>query len=163
MTDKDFGKLTRRQFAIPVLAAGASLLAAGTASAQDSHKSGPVVQAGLSPRLTIHVLDVYNGVPAPGLKVDFFRLADDQPEKISSVVTEAGRSPQPLLVDDSYRVGTYELLLHVGDYYAASGAKLPKPPFLTEVPIRFRITDAQVRLHLPILLGPWSYTYSRGS
>ena len=74
-----------------------------------------------------------------------------------------GRSEPPLLIGDSYRTGTYELLLHVDEYFAARKASLPQPSFLSKIPLRVRVTDAGQRIHLPVLFGPWSYNYYRGS
>ena len=57
----------------------------------------------------------------------------------------------------------YEMLLHVDEYFAAKGARLPRPAFLSKVPVRLQIVNTAERIHLPIQFGPWSYTYSRGS
>jgi 5-hydroxyisourate hydrolase len=81
----------------------------------------------------------------------------------SVVMNGNGRSDEPLLIGESYQAGEYELLLHVADYFAAKGAKLPSPPFLTKLPVRMRVVNVAERIHLPIQFGPWSYTYSRGS
>jgi 5-hydroxyisourate hydrolase len=51
----------------------------------------------------------------------------------------------------------------VDDYFAARKANLPQPMFLSKIPLRFRITDVSQRIHLPVLFGPWSYNYYRGS
>ncbi|MNF06905.1 5-hydroxyisourate hydrolase [compost metagenome] len=74
-----------------------------------------------------------------------------------------GRSEPPLLIGDAYRTGTYELVLHVDEYFAARKANLPQPLFLSKIPLRMRVTDASQRIHLPVLFGPWSYNYYRGS
>ena len=55
------------------------------------------------------------------------------------------------------------LVMHVGEYYSALGTKLPSPTFLTNVPIRFGIANANDRYHIAVLFGPWSYAYYRGS
>jgi 5-hydroxyisourate hydrolase len=53
--------------------------------------------------------------------------------------------------------------MHVEDYYAALGTKLPNPAFFSTVPLRFGIADASERYHIAVLFGPWSYSYYRGS
>ena len=68
-----------------------------------------------------------------------------------------------LLVDDALKPGRYEVLLHVGAYFAALGVALPSPNFLDRVPIRFQIRDPRQRYHLPVLFTPWGYSYYRGS
>ena len=37
-------------------------------------------------KLTTHVLDVYSGKPVKGIKVDLYRISNDQRDKIYSVV-----------------------------------------------------------------------------
>lgn len=163
--------LPRRHFIGTTLALAGGLLATRRATAAETgaaaapaQASGPTVLHGVSPRLTIHLLDTYHGMAAAGLKVDFSRLENSRPVPLQSLVIDArGRAESPLLIDETYRAGDYELLLHVGEYFQSKKAPLPEPPFLTEVPIRFTIPDEKERLHLPIQFGPWSYTYSRGS
>lgn len=160
----------RRQFALGGLVLGASALSfarealAADAPAAPAQSAGPIVLHGVSPRLTVHSIDTFHGTAATGLRMDFSRLEGDSWALLQSFRINAnGRADAPLLIDDSYRAGRYELLLHVDEYFAAKGAKLPRPAFLSKIPVRFQITNTQERLHLPIQFGPWSYTYSRGS
>ncbi|WP_326535246.1 hydroxyisourate hydrolase [Pseudorhodoferax sp.] len=163
--------LARRQFAFTGLALGTAALLPRGAAAQGAdtaprpaQASGPILLHGVSPRLTVHALDTFHGTAATGLRIDFARLSDGQAQPLRSIVVNAnGRSDEPLLVGDSYQAGDYELLLHVGDYFAARQARLPAPAFLTQVPVRIRVVNVAERIHLPIQFGPWSYTYSRGS
>lgn len=142
-------------------AAAAPVRAAGTAPLQTA---GPTLQGGLSPRLTIHVLDIHHGTPAAGLRFELSAITGERRTLLRGATTNpVGRTDEPLLVGDTYRPGTYELLLHADEYFAQRQASLPTPPFLAKVPIRFRVADAGERIHLPVLLGPWSYSYYRGS
>ncbi len=59
--------------------------------------------------------------------------------------------------------GRYELIFHVGEYFAGRGYNLPEPSFLDRVPVRFAISDATQHYHVPLLVTPWSYTTYRGS
>jgi 5-hydroxyisourate hydrolase len=166
MTDLPDLRLDRRHFALSTLAIGASALAPSPASAQDkpAQASGPIVLAGVSPRLTIHALDTYHGSAATGLSVDFSTFDGSDYKLVKSLkMNPNGRSDEPVLIGDTYKAGKYEFLLHVDDYFAMKGAKLPTPPFLSKVPIRFQIVNVEERIHLPIQFGPWSYQYSRGS
>ncbi|WP_042879749.1 hydroxyisourate hydrolase [Cupriavidus necator] len=164
---------SRRRFALQSMTLGGGALLAGaswgatpeaTSPAVPNQATGPVQQGGLSPRLTMHALDTWHGTPAAGMRVDLFRIDNGQPRLMQTVTLAAnGRSEPPLLIGDSYRTGTYELLLHVDEYFAARKASLPQPPFLSKIPLRLRVTDASQRIHLPVLVGPWSYNYYRGS
>ncbi|WP_179403851.1 hydroxyisourate hydrolase [Burkholderia guangdongensis] len=179
---------SRRRFALQSMTLGGSVLLAGSARAASPSPSpspspsqeaaavapnqtaGPVQQDGLSPRLTMHGLDTWHGVPAAGLRVELFGIeggAGGEGGELRHLRTvtlaPSGRSEPPLLIGDAYRVGTYELVLHVDEYFAQRNASLPEPPFLSKIPVRFRVTDATQRIHLPVLFGPWNYNYYRGS
>ena len=97
--------------------------------------------------LSTHVLDTVRGKPAAGVAIEL------RGESVSaSVVTnEDGRAslgdPPP---------GEYELVFAIGDYFGDA-------PFLDRVPIRFRIAEAGVHYHVPLLVSPWSYSTYRGS
>lgn len=160
----------RRRFALSSLALGAAAIAPARVPAQTAppagpaQASGPIVLHGVSPRLTVHALDTFHGAAATGLRIDFARLEGERRRPLRTVVVNAnGRSDDPLLIGDAYQPGEYELLLHVDEYFAQKQAKLPAPPFLSELPVRIRVVNIAERIHLPIQFGPWSYTYSRGS
>jgi 5-hydroxyisourate hydrolase len=162
----------RRRFALQSMTLGGGVLLAGAAHAAGAdaaapapnQTTGPVQQAGLGPRLTMHALDTWHGTPAAGMRVDMFRVEQGQTQHLQTITLAAnGRSEPPLLIGDAYRTGTYELLLHADDYFAARKANLPQPLFLSKIPLRFRVTDASRRIHLPVLFGPWSYNYYLGS
>ena len=59
--------------------------------------------------------------------------------------------------------GRYEVAMHVGEYFERLGASLPRPAFLSTVPLRIVIHDASRRVHLPVLFSPWGYSFYRGS
>jgi 5-hydroxyisourate hydrolase len=168
MTDDDLLQPGRRQFALTGLALGAAALLPTVAAAQTppapAQATGPIVLQGVSPRLTVHALDTFHGAAAAGLRIDFSRLDGASYKLIRTVTANAnGRSDEPLLIGESYQAGDYEVLLHVDEYFAGKGAKLPTPPFLSKVPVRIKVVNIAERIHLPIQFGPWSYTYSRGS
>lgn len=140
----------------------------GAAPASGTHPgplaAAPTSQAGLGPRLTLHAIDNAHGTPGAGLVCDLSIREGDLYRPIKTVTTTAnGRPAEPLLVDDALKPGRYEVLLHVGAYFAALGVALPSPNFLDRVPIRFQIRDPRQRYHLPVLFTPWGYSYYRGS
>jgi len=152
-----------------VLAAGAAVVAAPALARAQGQQPGaltvaPVSQTGLSPRLTMHAIDTYHGLPGAGMRCDLAVLDGDRYRQLKTVVTaQNGRTDEPLLVDEALKAGRYELLLHVEDYFRTRGAQLPTPNFLKSVPIRFVIADLGQRYHLPVLFSPWGYSYYRGS
>ena len=115
-------------------------------------------------KLTTHVLDTANGRPGAGVKVELYALAGDTRRLLKTTVTNHdGRCDAPLLADDAFVTGEYELVFHAGDYFAAAGAQLPQPPFVDRVVLRFGIADAGSHYHVPLLVSPWSYSTYRGS
>jgi 5-hydroxyisourate hydrolase len=115
--------------------------------------------------LTTHVLDTALGKPAKALRIDLFRIEGDQRRHLKSVVTnDDGRvDGGPILTGGDFRIGTYELLFHAGDYLRESGARLADPLFLDLVPIRFGIADEAGHYHVPLLISPYGYSTYRGS
>ncbi|WP_305985642.1 hydroxyisourate hydrolase [Roseibium sp. MMSF_3544] len=114
-------------------------------------------------RLTTHVLDTALGRPAEGLKIDLW-TQDEPPMHVSSHTTNAdGRIDGAILEGDAFKVGTYELRFHAGDYLKATGGSLPDPLFLDVIPIRFGIADEDGHYHVPLLLSPFGYSTYRGS
>lgn len=113
--------------------------------------------------LTTHVLDTAKGVPAAGVKIALYALEGERRLIASSATNEDGRVDGPLLQGDSFKVGRYELVFHIGDYFAAQGLVLPEPKFIDEVLIRFGIADAKAHYHVPLLVSPYAYSTYRGS
>jgi len=115
-------------------------------------------------RLTTHVLDTAHGRPGRGIRIDLFRLEGDRREPVISTATNAdGRCEGPLLEGGGLRPGTYELVFHVGDYFAGAGVDLPAPRFLDAVPVRFGIASPGQHYHVPLLISPYGYSTYRGS
>jgi 5-hydroxyisourate hydrolase len=115
-------------------------------------------------RLTTHVLDTARGRPAANMHIELWIVRPTGPALIKSVTTNAdGRVDVPLLAADEMKPGTYELIFHLGEYFAGMTPASPTPPFLDRVPVRFGIADADAHYHVPLLASPWSYTTYRGS
>ena len=117
--------------------------------------------------LTTHVLDSARGLPAANVTVELFRLhgdgADERRERLARVVTNAeGRTDRPIMQGIDLRVGRYELVFLIGDYFRRTMTDLPDPPFLDRVPIRFGVAEPTAHYHVPLLASPWSFTTYRG-
>ncbi len=110
--------------------------------------------------LTTHVLDTANGRPAAGLEIELFRIEGDDRRPLKSVRTNAdGRTDKPLLNEDEFERGVYEIVFRVGGYFGEGG----EPPFLDLLPLRFGVSDPEAHYHVPLLASPWSYSTYRGS
>jgi 5-hydroxyisourate hydrolase len=114
--------------------------------------------------LTTHVLDLSHGQPASNVKVDLFFSEAQEWKFIKTVVTNSdGRLDEPLITENEVKIGTYELVFHVGDYFLNKNIELPNPAFLEQVPVRFGISDLERHYHVPLLISPWGYQVYRGS
>ena len=114
-------------------------------------------------KLTTHVLDVYSGKPGKGIKVDLYFINENKKEKINSLVlNEDGRGNKPLAENETLKVGKYELVFFIGDYFKKL-CDLKEPLFLDEVVLKFGISNNKEKYHVPLLVSPWSYSTYRGS
>jgi 5-hydroxyisourate hydrolase len=111
-------------------------------------------------KLSTHVLDLTTGKPAPDMSIQLWRRGD-APVLIKEVRTNLdGRTDTPLLTGQELQAGEYELVFAVRAYFEARGSDCN---FLSDVPIRFSISDASAGYHVPLLVTPWAYSTYRGS
>ena len=117
----------------------------------------------MSGRLTTHVLDTAQGRPADGVAIELVRVR--RRLRRAALAAHERRRPHRRAAARRrrLRVGTYELRFSIGAYFARQALRLPDPPFLDVVPIRFGIADAGAHYHVPLLASPWAYSTYRGS
>ena len=117
-------------------------------------------------KLTTHVLDTVQGIPAVSMEIELWLLTphDDARKLLKIVQTNAnGSTDTPLLSESELEVGVYELIFDVGEYFTGQLIKTPQPHFLDRVPVRFGIADIHAHYHVPLLVSPWAYSTYRGS
>src|SRR6185295_9231479 len=91
-------------------------------------------------KLSTHVLDTARGCPAKGVRIELWSLDEARPRLLKTVTTnDDGRTDAPLLAEGEIRAGRFELIFHVGDYFAAAGVPAGPAAFLDQVPVRFAI------------------------
>ncbi|NDJ18235.1 hydroxyisourate hydrolase [Myxacorys almedinensis] len=115
--------------------------------------------------LTTHVLDTAKGCPAANMQIELWAIDGKTHQKmlLKTLTTNGdGRTDQPLLSDGDLKMGIYELVFGVGDYFAQS-SDAQTMPFLNRVPIQFGIGDRNAHYHVPLLTSPWAYSTYRGS
>ena len=114
-------------------------------------------------KLTTHVLDVFSGKPGKGIKVELFFFNGEKREKINSIILNSdGRSDKPLVENETFKNGKYELIFYIGDYFKKI-TTLDEIQFLDDVVVRFGISNNKENYHVPLLVSPWSYSTYRGS
>ena len=123
-------------------------------------------------KLTTHVLDLVNGCPGRGVKIDLYRLdCDESSDQLSATRTlvasdstnDDGRCDRPLLEGDAFARGLYEIIFHAGDYFCSGDEVMSELKFLDQVVIRFGISDPEQHYHVPLLLSRYGYSTYRGS
>ena len=115
--------------------------------------------------VSIHVVDIANGVVAVGMRVDVARHDKEGgrwTEVVSGKVGSNGVVGGIEGRERLFEVGSYELRLHVADYYRARGTRLPEPAFMEVQVFRFGVADTSQHYHLPVKLTPWGISCFRG-
>jgi 5-hydroxyisourate hydrolase len=115
-------------------------------------------------KLTTHVLDTAQGIPAERVEFALFRIDAGRRTEVARGKTNAdGRIDAPLLEDANFIAATYELAFDIGAYFHHQPLDVTEPPFLDIVTLRFTVADATEHFHVPLLVSPWSYSTYRGS
>ncbi|RNF34349.1 hydroxyisourate hydrolase [Paracoccus methylarcula] len=114
--------------------------------------------------ITTHVLDNETGSPGVGMRIDFSVFENGEYRLLKTVQTnQEGRTDEMILTPEETRIGQYQLLFHVDEYYRSKGTDLPEPPFIEKVPVNFSVFDTGQHYHVPMLCTPWTCTTYRGS
>ena len=101
-----------------------------------------------------HILDSVTGRSAAGIRCQLLRRDPSGPGQVvfDVIADHEGRISETVHVDESQLGGEYELVMHAADYFGADSAVVPV------VVIRFILSDAERRYHLPVMLAPHSYS-----
>jgi 5-hydroxyisourate hydrolase len=112
-------------------------------------------------RISTHVLDTAAGIPARDMAVHLeHRESSGEWRVVGSARTDLdGRCQQ--LASDGQKIppGTYRLSFDTAGYHAAHNLHGLYPI----VQVTFSVREGETHLHIPLLLGPHSYTTYRGS
>ncbi|ETN45475.1 hydroxyisourate hydrolase [Cyphellophora europaea CBS 101466] len=131
--------------------------------------------------ITCHVLNTLSGTPAANLKATLSLLAPTKPAE------SQGGAPQPALsfhahTNEDGRVKEWQasaghtvqsvlepfspgdrvpfsIKFDIGPWYEEQGIE----SFWPEIEVKFYIKKGERHYHVPVLVGPWTYTTYRGS
>jgi 5-hydroxyisourate hydrolase len=105
-----------------------------------------------SPTISTHVLDVERGLPAAGVRVTLYRLADDgRPVRMTQALTD----------DDGRVRDLLERPLLAGDYRLEFG--FASGGFFERLSLDLHVTDVSRSYHVPLLRSSFGLTTYRGS
>ena len=110
--------------------------------------------------LSVHVLNLQDGLPSTGLNVELDRLVDGQWQNINKGVTDdQGRISALYPSDKAIEQGNYRVVFKTGEWFSARKAAT----FFPEVPVIFRVDGSLPHYHIPLLLSPYGYSTYRGN
>lgn len=112
--------------------------------------------------ISVHAIDVAHGCPGLGLRVELHRLDDDGSRQLlaDDRLGADGALSHPIGEGGGIATGIYEVLLHIGAFFAGTDMA-PTPPGEV-MPFRFRVFDPDLHYHLPIKFTPWGFSLYRG-
>jgi 5-hydroxyisourate hydrolase len=111
-----------------------------------------------TPRVTTHVLDIAAGEPVSGLVVTLStRQHDGTWNTLANATTDGDGRIREWPATASASTGDFRLRFATGDYFVARRTATLYP----EIVVHVRIGDDESH-HLPLLVGPFSYTTYRG-
>jgi len=122
--------------------------------------------------ITCHVLNTLSGTPAAGLNATLTLLPTQPTSNVTSftAVTDTdGRVKQWEGQDttleqtmgqfkDGERLA-WSIKFDIGSWYEAHGVE----SFWPEIEVKFYVKKGERHYHVPVLVGPWTYTTYRGS
>jgi len=112
-------------------------------------------------RMTVHILDLYSGTPANGVKVELFMKQGETMKPVKSVTTGPDGRPTsgPMLTGDAFTAGRYVIAFDLSDYFKAADKTLPAN-FFRKVTMEFEVVDAKMPHHIPLQCTPWTQACS---
>ncbi len=130
----------------------------------------------MSTPITCHVLNTLSGTPAAGLKSTLTLLSSNNSSSPQSSISfnattnedgrvkewepSAGKSLAEVM--ESYNAGeriAWSIKFDIGPWYDERGVE----SFWPEIEVKFYIKKGERHYHVPVLVGPWTYTTYRGS
>ncbi|XP_074769426.1 cadherin-1-like isoform X2 [Athene noctua] len=111
--------------------------------------------------LTTHVLNTATGLPAAGLAVRLAQLEEPGLHwtELGQRQTDGDGRCLSLLPAGQVKAGTYKLRFETAAYWEGLGYA----SFYPFVEVVFTVTEPVQKLHVPLLISPYSYTTYRGS
>lgn len=110
--------------------------------------------------LSVHVLNLENGLPSPGVKVLLEKQDGKSWIELSSGITnEQGRIPALYPEGKALEKGNYRVTFKTGEWFAARKT----PSFFPEVPVVFVVDGTVPHYHIPLLLSPFGFSTYRGN
>ena len=110
--------------------------------------------------LSVHVLNLNDGLPSPDVKVTLEKQNGNQWAVLNDGVTnQQGRITALYPQDKALEKGTYRVTFKTGDWFEAHDTA----SFFPEVPVIFEVDGTVPHYHIPLLLSPYGFSTYRGN
>ncbi|MFI8743057.1 hydroxyisourate hydrolase [Stutzerimonas zhaodongensis] len=110
--------------------------------------------------LSVHVLNLNDGLPSPDVKVTLEKQNGNQWTALNDGVTnQQGRITALYPQDKALEKGTYRVTFKTGDWFEAHDTA----SFFPEVPVIFEMDGTVPHYHIPLLLSPYGFSTYRGN
>lgn len=114
-----------------------------------------------APTISTHVLDTARGMPAAGVAVTLYRLADDgRPLRLTQALTDGDGRVRDLL-ERPLVAGLYRLEFDLSP--VADVVEGERDQFFRRLSVDLDVTDVGRSYHVPLLLASYSLSTYRGS
>ncbi|MDP5293527.1 hydroxyisourate hydrolase [Oceanimonas sp. CHS3-5] len=110
--------------------------------------------------LSVHVLNLENGLPSPDVKVVLEQKQGDNWVELNSAVTnEQGRITALYPEGQDLEKGTYKVTFETGAWFEQHDTET----FFPEIPVIFSADGKLDHYHVPLLLSPYGFSTYRGN
>ena len=110
--------------------------------------------------LSVHVLNLENGLPSPGGNVTLEKhVGKDWQPLAQGVTNEQGRIGELFPGKQAFEAGEYRVVFKTGEYFK----KVGRDTFFPEIPVIFEVKNVDQHYHIPLLLSPYGFSTYRGS
>jgi 5-hydroxyisourate hydrolase len=110
--------------------------------------------------LSVHVLNLQDGLPSPGVNVTLEKQQGANWNMLSSAATnEQGRITGLYPEGQALEKGIYRVTFKTGDWFKAHNTA----SFFPQVPVVFEVDGTVPHYHIPLLLSPYGFSTYRGN
>lgn len=110
--------------------------------------------------LSVHVLNLENGLPSSNVKVTLEEQKNGQWVQISEAVTnQQGRITALFPENQKFQNTTYKVTFKTGDWFKSQNQET----FFPEIPVIFKTDGSVEHYHVPLLLSSYGYSTYRGN
>lgn len=110
--------------------------------------------------LSVHVLNLQDGLPSAGVNVTLEKQVDKKWVQINKGVTnEQGRIPALYPTEAVMEKGNYRVTFLTGEWFD----KNKVATFFPEIPVIFKADGTVPHYHIPLLVSPYGFSSYRGN